>query len=59
MAKIYKYIYSVLEAGDWIMVTPMVADISFLPISVTEAGSINILNITIYNTLLTLGLDSF
>ena len=55
MAKIYKYIYSVLEAGDWIMVTPMVADTSFSPISVTEVKKYKYFSLII----LTLGLDSF
>ena len=40
MTKIYKYDSnnSVLEAGHWIMVTPVVADISFPPISVMEVS---------------------
>ena len=31
----FQYKYSLLEAGNWIMVTLMVADTSFPPISVT------------------------
>ena len=46
---------SVLEAGHWVMVTPMVADTSFPPISVTGT----MVEICRYKMNFTLVLDPF